>query len=276
MPKTIMITGSSTGYGKAAAEFFLDKGWNVLATMRRPENAAFKDKTGRLKLLPLDITDAASISAAIASGIEAFGAIDVFVNNAGIGLASAFEATPDSVTREIFETNSFGVFAACQAIIPVMRRQGGGVIINVTSSAGIGAMPMVAVYCASKWAVEGFTESLAYELEPFGIKARLVEPGYAPTTSFTANSGDRMNGLIPEDYAAYAQAYFGKMANYPTPYCTEREVAEAIFAAATEDTGQLRYPAGPDTKMVAALRWTTSDAEYTETMRRTFSPQGGE
>ncbi len=274
MAKTMMITGSSTGYGKAAAEFFLDKGWNVLATMRQPEKAAFADKTGRLKVLPLDITSDDSIRAAIASGIEAFGTIDAFVNNAGIGLASAFEATPDAVTREIFETNSFGVFTACRAIIPVMRRQGGGTIINVTSSAGIGPMPMVAVYCASKWAVEGFTESLAYELEPFGINARLVEPGYAPTTSFTTNSGDRMNGLIPDDYGAYAQTYFQKMANYPTPYCTEQEVAEAIFAAATNEARQVRYLAGADTRMVADLRWTTSDAHYTETMRKTFSPQG--
>lgn len=273
MAKTMMITGSSTGYGKAAAEFFLDKGWNVLATMRQPEKAAFADKTGRLKVLPLDITSEDSIRAAIAAGVEAFGAIDAFVNNAGIGLASAFEATPDAVTREIFETNSFGVFTACRAIIPVMRRQGGGTIINVTSSAGIGPMPMVAVYCASKWAVEGFTESLAYELEPFGINARLVEPGYAPTTSFIANSGDRMNGLIPDDYGAYAQTYFQKMANYPTPYCTEREVAEAIFAAATDEARQVRYLAGADTRMVADLRWTTSDAHYTETMRKTFSPQ---
>lgn len=274
MPKTIMITGSSTGYGKATAEYFLARGWNVLATMRRPEKADFSANTGRLKVLPLDITAETSIHAAIAAGVETFGSIDAFVNNAGIGLASAFEATPESVTREIFETNSFGVFTACRAIIPVMRRQGGGTIINVTSSAGIGPMPMVAVYCASKWAVEGFTESLAYELEPFGIKARLVEPGYAPTTSFTANSGDRMNGLIPEDYAAYAQTYFQKMADYPTPYCTETEVAEAVYAAATEETRQLRYLAGADTRMVGALRWTTSDAEYTETMRKTFSPQG--
>ena len=181
MPKTIMITGSSTGYGKAAAEFFLDKGWNVLATMRRPESATFQDTTGRLKLLLLDVTDAASIRAAIASGIEAFGAIDVFVNNAGIGLASAFEATPDSMTREIFETNSFGVFAACRAIIPVMRRQGGGVIVNVTSSAGIGAMPMVAVYCASKWGIVGFMKSLAAEISDSGLMTAAVLPGSVDT-----------------------------------------------------------------------------------------------
>ena len=149
-------------------------------------------------------------------------------------MASAVEATPDSTVREIFETNTFGVFATCRAIIPQMRKQGQGVIINVTSSAGIAPMPLVAVYAASKCAVEGFTESLSYELDQFAIKARLVEPGYAPTTNFTANGGPRMQGLIPADYGSFAQSYFEKMANYPTPYCTEAEVAEAVFAAATE------------------------------------------
>ena len=180
-------------------------------------------------MLPLDVTDPDSIDKAIADGIAAFGAIDVLVNNAGIGLASVVEATPDRTVREIFETNTFGVFATCRAIIPHMRRQGRGVIINVTSSAGIGPMPLVAVYAASKCAVEGFTESLSYELEWFNIRARLVEPGYAPTTNFSANSGARMQGLIPTDYGAFAQSYFAKMANYPTPYCTEAEVAEATF-----------------------------------------------
>jgi short-subunit dehydrogenase len=144
----------------------------------------------------------------------------VLVNNAGIGMASIVEATPDSTIHEIFETNTFGVFATCRAIIPQMRRQGHGVIVNLTSSAAIGAMPLVAVYTGSKCAVEGFTESPSYELEPFNIKARLVEPGYAPTTRFAANGGPRMEGMIPADYRAFAQSCFQKMANYPTAYCS--------------------------------------------------------
>src|SRR4029079_12497740 len=174
---------------------------------------------------------------------------------------------------EIFETNTFGVFATCRAIIPQMRKQGQGVIVNVTSSAGIAPMRLVAIYATSKCAVEGFTESLSYELDQFAIKARLVEPGYAPTTSFTANGGARMQGLIPADYGAFAQSYFEKMANYPTPYCTEAEVAEAVFAAATEQGSKVRYPAGADTKLVADLRWTTSEDHYLEKMRTMFSPR---
>jgi NAD(P)-dependent dehydrogenase (short-subunit alcohol dehydrogenase family) len=272
MTKTILITGTSSGYGKSTAELFLERGWNVLATMRRPDPTVFTTRSERLKLLPLDVTDADSIGNAIAAGVAAFGAIDVHVNNAGIGLASAVEATPNNILREIFETNTFGVFATCRAIIPQMRRQGHGVIINVTSSAGIAPMPLVAIYAASKCAVEGFTESLSYELEQFAIKARLVEPGYAPTTNFTANGSARMQGLIPADYGSFAHSYFEKMANYPTPYCTEADVAEAVFAAATEEGSKIRYPAGPDTKLVAELRWATSDDHYREKMREMFSP----
>jgi NAD(P)-dependent dehydrogenase (short-subunit alcohol dehydrogenase family) len=272
MTKTIMITGTSSGYGKAMTELFLARGWNVLATMRRPDPTVFAGTCDRLKILPLDVTDPASIDAAIADGAAHFGAIDVLVNNAGIGLASAVEATPDSVMREIFETNSFGVIATCRAIIPQMRRQEHGVIVNVTSSAAIGPMPLVAVYTASKSAVEGFTESLSYELHPFGITARLVEPGYAPTTSFTANGGPRMQGLIPADYGDFAQACFAKMADYPTPYCTEAEVADATFAAATEEGRRIRYPAGPDTQLLAGLRWSTSEDAYLARMRTMFDP----
>lgn len=273
MTKTVLITGTSSGYGKAMAELFLDRGWNVIATMRRPDARVFAASTQRLKVLPLDVTDAESIGRAIADGVAAFGAIDVLVNNAGIGLASIVEATPDSVVREIFETNTFGVFATCRAIIPHMRKAGQGVIVNVTSSAGIGPMPLVAIYAGSKCAVEGFTESLSHELEPFNIKARLVEPGYAPSTNFTANGGPRMQGLFPAEYGAFTQSCFEKMANYPTPYCTEAEVAEAVFTAATDDSRTLRYPAGPDTKLLATLRWSTSEDHYLGKMREMFGPE---
>ena len=272
MPNTVLITGTSSGYGKATAELFLERGWNVLATMRRPDPALFAASSGRLKVLPLEVTDERSILDAISAGVTAHGAIDVWVNNAGIGLGSIVEATPDSTVREIFETNTFGVLTACRAIIPQMRRQGRGVIVNVTSSTTIGVMPLVAVYAASKCAVEGFTESMAYELEPFNIKARLVEPGYAPTTNFTANGSARMEGLIPADYMAFAQGCFAKMANYPTAYCTEAEVAEAVLAAATDEGTRIRYPAGADTKLLAGLRWSTSAERYEQRMRELFRP----
>lgn len=272
MNKTVLITGTSSGYGKATAQLFLDRGWNVLAAMRRPNPGIFASADERLKLVELDVTDQSSIDSALAEGVAHFGTIDVLVNNAGIGLASVLEATPDKVIREVFETNTFGTFATCRSIIPLMRREGKGVIVNVTSSAAIGPMPLVSVYTGSKCAVEGFTESLAYELRPFGITARLVEPGYALTTNFTANGGARMSGLFPDEYATFTQAYFGLMANYPTAYCTEAEVAEAALAAATDEGRRMRYPAGPDSHMLAELRWSTSEDIYREEMRRLFDP----
>jgi NAD(P)-dependent dehydrogenase (short-subunit alcohol dehydrogenase family) len=275
MTKTVLITGTSSGYGQAMAAFFLERGWNVVATMRSPEPRVFATSSERLKICQLDVTDAASINKAIADGIAAFGAIDVLVNNAGIGLASIVEATPDATVREIFETNTFGVFATCRAIIPQMRKQGNGVIINVTSSTTIGIMPLVAIYAASKCAVEGFTESLSYELEPFNIKARLVEPGYAPTTNFGASGAARMQDLIPADYGSFAQSCFENMANYPTAFCTEEEVAEATFSAATDEGRAIRHLAGADTKLLAKLRWMTSEGHYLEKMRSMFGPRPG-
>ncbi|MFG1384181.1 SDR family NAD(P)-dependent oxidoreductase [Xanthobacter sp. V3C-4] len=156
---------------------------------------------------------------------------------------------------------------------PTFRDHLNGVIVNVTSSTAIGVMPLVAIYAASKCAVEGYTESLSYELEPFGIRARLVEPGYAPTTNFTANGAPRMQGLIPADYEAFAHGCFQKMAHYPTAYCTEAEVAQAVFTAATAEGEEIRYPAGPDTRLLAELRWSTSEPHYLEKMREMFRPK---
>jgi NAD(P)-dependent dehydrogenase (short-subunit alcohol dehydrogenase family) len=272
MPKTILITGTSSGYGKAAAEFFLAHGWNVVATMRRPDPSVFADGWERLRVLALDVTNEQSIATAIDATVGEFGAIDVWVNNAGIGLASVVEATPDHTIREVFATNTFGVIAACRAIIPQMRKQGHGVIVNVTSSVTVGVMPLVAVYAASKCAVEGFTESLSYELDGFNIKARLVEPGYAPTTNFSANGGVRMQGLIPDEYYDFAQACFSRFGIYPTAFCTEAEVAEAVYAAATDEEFKIRYPAGADTRLLADLRWSTSEEQYQQRMREMFGP----
>lgn len=273
MSQTVLITGTSSGYGKAMADLFLERGWNVLAAMRRPDPAVFGGANDRLKVMQLDVTDRGSIDRAIAESVAHFGAIDVLVNNAGIGFASAVEVTPDERIQEIFATNTFGVFAMCRAIVPVMRKQGAGTIINITSSATIGPMPLVAIYAASKCAVEGFSESLSYELYQFGINVRLVEPGYAPTTQFTANGGERMEGMLPADYGAFTQAYFTLMgSSYPTDYCSEAEVAEATYAAATDETRRLRYPAGPDSKLLAELRWSTSEDHYLAKMREMFDP----
>src|SRR5688500_364964 len=160
--KTVLITGCSSGYGRETARYFHAQGWNVIATMRAPRED-FLPRSERLRVIALDVTKSESIAAAL----EAAGPIDVVVNNAGIGVVGAFEATPMAMTREVFETNTFGVMAMIQAIVPQFRERRAGVIVNVTSSATLAAMPLAAVYTASKIAVEGFTASLAHELGAF-------------------------------------------------------------------------------------------------------------
>ena len=238
--KTILITGSSSGYGLEPARHFHAEGWTVIATMRRPRPALYP-ASERVRLLALDVTDADSIAAAI----EAAGPIDVLVNNAGIGVVGAFEATPMAHIRKVFETNTFGVMAMTQAVIPGMRTRGTGTIVNVTSSVTLAPMPLAAAYTASKQAIEGFTGSLAHELGAFGIGAKLVEPGYAPTTQFAANTDIPVMDLIPEAYADFAAPIF---ASYATPplMTKESDVAEAIWRAVHDTSARLRFPAGAD------------------------------
>lgn len=243
--KTVLITGCSSGYGLEIARHFHAQGWTVIATMRTPREEVLP-RSDRMRVLALDVTQPDSIAAAL----EASGPIDVLVNNAGIGLFGAFEATPMGTVREVFETNTFGVMAMTQAVLPQFRARRSGVVVNVTSSATLAPMPMVAAYTASKTAVEGFTASLAFELEGFGVAVKLVEPGYGPSTRFTANTGARLEGLIPEAYAPFAQRVFAAYAQ-PDAVTTEADVAEAVWRAANDVSRQLHFPAGADAVALA-------------------------
>jgi NAD(P)-dependent dehydrogenase (short-subunit alcohol dehydrogenase family) len=244
--KTVLITGCSSGYGLETARYFLDQGWNVVATMRTPREDDILPRVDRLRVRALDVTAPEQIEAVLAE----VGPIDVLVNNAGIGLFGAFEVTPMATVREIFETNTFGVMAMIQAVLPQFRARKSGVVVNVTSSATLAPMPLVAVYTASKQAIEGFTASLAFELAAFNIRVKLVEPGYAPTTRFTSNGGTRMQGLIPEAYAPFAANIFASMGQL-TAVTQESDVAEGVWRAARDTTLQLRFPAGADAVALA-------------------------
>jgi NAD(P)-dependent dehydrogenase (short-subunit alcohol dehydrogenase family) len=248
MTKTILITGTSSGYGKATAEHFLTQGWNVLATMRRPDPSLFAE-TDRLRVLPLDVTSPDSITSLIKSA----GPIDVLVNNAGLGGVGAFEAMPMSLIRQLFETNTIGVMAMCQAVIPQMRERRSGTIINVTSSVALGAFPLAAAYTATKQAIEGFSASLAHELGHFGVRVKLVEPGYAPTTRFGANAIVPVSDLLPGSYANFAQPILEAFA-HPSLTTTESDVAEAIWQAVHYTENRLRFPAGADAVALAQGR----------------------
>jgi NAD(P)-dependent dehydrogenase (short-subunit alcohol dehydrogenase family) len=245
---TVLITGSSSGYGLETARRFHAEGWNVIATMRTPRDDVLP-RSDRVRVLALDVTEPASIAAAL----EASGPIDVLVNNAGIGALGAFEATPMAVAREILETNTFGVMAMTQAVLPQFRERRSGVIVNVTSSVTLARMPLVAVYAASKTAIDGFTASLALELEEFGVSAKLVEPGYGPGTGFTRNGASRMQGLIPEPYGPFAERVMADFQE-PAAVTSPSDVAEAVWRAANDATGQLRFPAGADAVALAQLR----------------------
>lgn len=243
--KTVLITGCSSGYGLETARYFLSHGWNVIATMRAPRDGVLPSSE-RLCVLALDVTKPASISATL----EASGPIDVLVNNAGIGMFGAFEATPMSIVRNLFETNTFGVMAMTQAVLPQFRARKSGVVVNVTSSATLAPMPLVAAYTASKTAIEGFTGSLAHELGGFGIRVKLVEPGYGPSTRFTQNVQAPIETTIPEAYAPFAQSVLSAFGR-PATVTTESDVAEVVWRAANDVSDQLHFPAGADAVALA-------------------------
>jgi NAD(P)-dependent dehydrogenase (short-subunit alcohol dehydrogenase family) len=246
--KTVLITGCSSGYGLETGRYFLAKGWKVIATLRDPRKNRLPE-ADNLRILPLDVTQPHSIVEAL----EAAGPIDVLVNNAGIGLFGAFEATPMHTVREVFETNTFGVMAMCQAVIPQFRQRRSGTIVNVTSSATLAPFPLVAVYTASKTAIEGFTASLEHELNSFDVRVKLVKPGYGPSTSFTANGQQRMQGLIPEAYQEYAHNVFAGMADIRA-VTTASDVADGVWSAANDTSDRLHFAAGADAVALTRAR----------------------
>lgn len=243
--KTILITGCSSGFGHETARYFLARGWNVIATMRQPRADLFPE-ADNLRLLPLDVSSEASIRRAVAEA----GEIDVLVNNAGIGVLAALEGTPIATVREVFETNTLGTIAMTQAVLPQFRARQGGTIINVTSTVTLAAFPLLAVYTASKAAVNAFTESLALELQPFNIRVRLVLPGLAPTTDFGNNARPRMENTRLEPYEPLLESVLTAM-QQPQPTTRATDVAEAIWRAATDPHAPMRIPAGEDAVALA-------------------------
>jgi NAD(P)-dependent dehydrogenase (short-subunit alcohol dehydrogenase family) len=245
---TVLITGCSTGFGREIATHFLGQGWRVVATMRNPE-ASTLAAADALTVLPLDVTDPASISAAVAEA----GEIDVLVNNAGIGWANAIEGTPLDTMRDVFETNLFGPVAMMQAVLPQMRARRSGAIVNVSSSSTYKPLPLLSTYRASKAALNALTESAELELAEFGIRARVVLPGYAPATSFGETAFGRIGagGGFPEPYAEFAQRTIAGMQEQAQGTTTSAaDVAEAVFRAATDPDCPMMLPAGAD-----AVEW---------------------
>ncbi len=239
MPK-ILITGCSSGFGLVIAQKFLDGGWDVVATMRTPRNDLLPSND-RLEILPLDITNPDSI----AKAVETAGPIDALVNNAGVGMLNVLEGTEMAKIRELFETNVFGAMAMTKAFLPQMRARRSGAIVNVSSAVTIRPLPALSVYSASKAALNAFTKSLALEAALFGIRAKLVLPGSAPTTGFGKNAVSRMGMEIPEPYAAFVNDYMTKLRS-GTEVTTADAVAEAVWRSVTEIDAPMKIPAGAD------------------------------
>ncbi|CAM2153610.1 NADP-dependent 3-hydroxy acid dehydrogenase YdfG [Pararobbsia alpina] len=238
--KTVLITGCSSGFGLAIAHYFLERDWNVIATMRTPREDVLP-RSERLRVLPLDVSDAQSIRDVVAAA----GPIDVLVNNAGIGVLNALEGTSIETAREVFETNTLGTIALTQAVLPQFRERRSGVIVNVTSSVTLKSLPLLAVYTASKAAVNAFTESLAIELEQFNIHVRIVLPGRAPETKFGENARTRMANGIHEAYSDLAESVFAQWQE-STLMTHTPDVTEAVWRAATDPAAPMRIAAGAD------------------------------
>jgi len=251
MNKVVLITGASSGIGLHTAKLFQTKNWKVAATMRSPENAADLQKIVDIECFRLDVTDNDSIRAAIDATIERFGRIDVVVNNAGYGLIGAFEAaSPEQIERQ-FQTNVFGLMNVCREILPYFRQEKRGYIVNVASVGGRITFPLYSLYHATKWAVEGFSEALQYELEQFNIRVKIIEPGPI-RTDFYDRSQDvtRKDGLTAYDQITARAMPNMRKAGEDAPDGTV--VAQAIYDAVTDGTKRLRY--GVNTKGILKLR----------------------
>lgn len=269
MNQTILITGASSGIGAATAKLFQSKGWNVIATMRSPENETELTNLDNVLVSRLDVLDLASIENAVEEGIRKFGKIDVLVNNAGYGAYGTLESFPrENIIRQ-FNTNVIGLLDVTKALLSHFRDNKSGVIINISSIGGKMTFPLGALYHGTKFAVEGISESLSYEVEQFGGKVKIIEPG-AVATDFAGRSFDFSND---ETFTEY-QSMVGKiMAGLPALFETASPasvIADVIYEAATDGTNQLRYAAGEDAKAIIAQREQSDDASYIEGMKAQF------
>lgn len=239
--RTVLITGTSSGFGKVATELLARRGWNVIATMRSPQGGEFADLPNVL-VHQLDVTNPETIAPAIAAGIDRFGAIDAVINNAGGLVLGAFESVPDAAARELFEVNAFGVFNVIRAILPHFRSRRSGTILNISSAVALVPMPLLSLYTATKCAIEGFSESLAFELAPFGIRVKVLEPG-AALTGITSRVFDEFQKLPKiADYEPVINHITGiQAANASNGMASAEDIAIGIVAALEDESPRLRY-----------------------------------
>jgi NAD(P)-dependent dehydrogenase (short-subunit alcohol dehydrogenase family) len=255
MKKTIFITGASAGIGKATAKYFAGEGWNVIATMRKPENEQELNLIDNITLLPLDVTNLEQIRETTQKALSS-GPVDVVFNNAGYALLGVLEAITDEQIRSQMETNFFGVVRVTQAFITYFREKGSGLFITTGSSAGLMGFPVSSMYDASKWALEGWSESLSYELAEVGIGIKIIEPGLVAT-----EIGDRSVFVSHPSYEKLMTKFMA-LIEHGEGVTTAEQIAEVVYGAATDGTDKLRYVCGEDAKNLYAQRLAHGDEAF--------------
>ena len=270
----VLITGCSSGFGLLSALHFARKGDRVFASMRDPAKGAALEEAARkenlaIEVIQLDVKDEQSVAAAVRQVIDGAGRIDVLVNNAGIGHHGPLEETDDDELREIFETNFFGTMRAIRHVVPKMREQRSGTIVNVSSLAGRVPSPFQGVYSASKFALEAASESLYFELHPFGVRVLLIEPGGFETNIENSRRHPR-RFTEGSPYLDLDRRFSEALTRLPAAGARgdPQEVAELIYTAVHDAEPKLRYLAGQDAEMVAGLKKQLDDAQFEQAMRQ--------
>jgi NAD(P)-dependent dehydrogenase (short-subunit alcohol dehydrogenase family) len=263
MQKAIFITGASAGLGKATAILFQSKGWKVIATMRNPEKETALTQLENITLLPLDVTNPEQIKSTVAKAISLH-SIDVVFNNAGYGLMGAMESFSDEQVLRQINTNLLGVLRVTQAFIPYFREKKSGLFISTTSMGGLFAFPLHSIYHVTKFALEGWTESMSFELGLHNIGIKTIAPG-GIATDFIGRSLDR--SLHPA-YEELENKLFAKTDAMMEAAATPAQIANVVYEAATDGKDQVRYVAGEDARSLYARREEIGNEAFRKEIRK--------
>lgn len=264
--KTILLTGASRGLGKETAKYFQARGWNVVATMRSPEKETELTALGNVLVEKLDVTKDLTIESAVKAAIAKFGKIDVLLNNAGYVAYGPLEATPMEEAQCQFDTNVIGLLAVTKEVLPHMRKNKAGVIINVSSIGGVLALPLGTLYHGSKFAVEGLSESLHFELEPVGIKVKIIQPATIKR-DFGGGSSDMSQDASLEEYQPSLRKLLAYRSTSSSAQVEPVVVCEAIYEAATDGMSTLRYQA-PKNQELITRRKEQGDQAFIDSFKR--------
>lgn len=265
---TVMITGASSGLGHATALLFQARGWNVIATMRSPADRPELDSLDNVLVTRLDVEDQGSIDAAVEAGINRFGRIDALINNAGYGAYGPLELITRDTAQRQFSVNVLGLLATTRSLLPHFRRNHAGVVVNISSVGGRLTMPLGTLYHGSKFAVEGISEALQYELSAIGARVKIVEPG-GIKTDFGRRSFDFTDDARIAEYQALS-ASITEVVEGLDVGTDPTAIAEIVYEATTDTSGRLRFIAGSDAEHTLADRASMDDETFYTNFKQRF------